>query len=292
MIACYDLARCPPTYDVVAFLALAERERRRRGAYHLDIRVLPGPLSGFRADGFGTWPHTVEGRIHMRDEVLLPLCRLLPSVRSAEVAPRRLEYAGEWGFNENLIGLPRIVEALKSGCRPLRAPISLRSDVLVTFTLREAAHHPLRNSNLEEWVAAALQLQAMGWDVVVVRDTARAHEQLAGLRIDPRASTNLEARARLYARASLNIGVCNGPMWMSIFMDAPTLMIRPTTDAAGGCYDSAFYARFGLPPGSQLPTSGAHQRLVWEEDRQEVIIDMVMRMSEEMTLRSLIGGGR
>lgn len=290
MIACYDLARCPPTYDAVAFLALAERERLRRGAGHLDIRVLPGPLSGFRADGFGTWPHTVEGRTHVRDAVLLPLCRLLPSVRSAQLARSRQEHAGEWGFNENLIGLPRIVEALKSGCRPLRAYASrLLFRPLVTITLREAAHHPLRNSNLEEWAAAALQLQASGLDIVVVRDTARANVRLAGLRVDPQASMNLEARARLYGRASLNVGVCNGPMWMSIFMDAPTLMIRPVTDAAGGCYDSAFYARFGLPRGSQLPTSPAHQRLVWEEDRRGVIVGAVRKMLDETASRSSVG---
>lgn len=282
MIACYDLARCPPTYDAVAFLALAERERLRRGADHLDVRVLPGPLSGFRADGFGTWPHTAEGRALVRDEVLLPLCRLLPSVRSAQLACSRQEHAGEWGFNENLIGLPRIVEALKAGCRPLRATPSTRAAGLVTITLREAAHHPLRNSNLEEWVAAALELRAEGWDVVVVRDTARAYERLAGLRTDSGASVNLGARARLYARAALNVGVCNGPVWMSIFMGAPTLMIRPVTDAAGGCYDSAFYARFGLPRGSQLPTSPAHQRMVWEEDRREVIVDAVRKMLEEV----------
>jgi len=61
-------------------------------------------------------------------------------------------------------------------------------------------------------------------------------------------------------------------MWMSIFMDAPTLMLRPTTNKAGGCYDDRFYTRCGIPPGSQLPTSPRYQELVWMDDLYENIV--------------------
>ena len=298
MIACYDLARCPPTYDVVAFLALAEKERLHRGEEYLDIRILPGPADGFRADSL--WPHTVEERVQMRDKVLVPLCHLLPSVRSVEVVEKPRaghDIRGCWGTGEYFIGLGAIVRALEMGSRPLRESGTLitgtlqsgmlvpqTSSKMITFTLREAAHYPLRNSRVEQWTAAAADLAAAGYEVCLIRDAARAHEPLSGpgenlsVGVDPGAATDIEERAHAYATALLNVGICNGPMWMSIFMDAPTLMLRPTTNEAGGCYDDSFYSQFGLKRGSQLPTSPPYQRLVWEEDT----CDNIVRAVEDM----------
>lgn len=275
MIACYDLARCPPTYDAVAFLALAEVERKRRGDEHIDVCILPGPAGGFRCDSL--WPHSVEERVKLRDSVLVPLCWLLPSVRSVEVAPDRRSLASEWGAGQYYIGLPQILDALRAGSRPL-GQRGARHPHLITLTLREADHWPLRNSRVEEWARAARELDGLGRQVVVIRDSARAGEPLDGITTDPVTSRDLPSRALLYRWASLNVGVSNGPMWMSIFMGAPTLMLRPTTHAAGGCYDNHYYTRCGLPPGSQLPTSPPYQRLVWQEDTCENIVRAVEEM--------------
>lgn len=282
MIACYDLARCPPTYDAVAFLALAELERLRRQEPRLDIFILPGPADGFRRDSL--WPYTVEERIHLRDNVLIPLCRLLPSASSVGTGDTRwLTQMGKehWGYNEYHIGLPVIVSALKQGSRPLRAQFPspvFPGPKLVTFTLREAEHYPLRNSHTPEWVAAADILVRKGLDVCFVRDTAWASKHITGHNNAQYAPHRIDDRARLYSRAALNVGISNGPMWMSIFMDAPTLMLRPTTNEAGGCYDDTFYSRYGIRRGDQLPTSPPHQRLVWEEDTCENIVRAVEDM--------------
>src|SRR5687768_13436616 len=99
MIACYDLARCPPTYDVVAFLALAEAERLRRGDDQINVHILPGPVGGFRRDGL--WPHSIAERELMRDRVLHPLCYLLPSVVSVSVT-RKVD---GWGTGKYYVGL-------------------------------------------------------------------------------------------------------------------------------------------------------------------------------------------
>lgn len=281
MIACYDFNRCPPTYDVVAFLAHAELERIRRGEDHIDLHILPGGgPGGFRRDSL--WPRTVEERVRMRDNVLVPLCRLLPSVRSVTVDADR--EAEGWGKGEYFVGLPAIKRALEQGCRPLRSTRKPQHNPkLITFTLREAEHHQLRNSRVEEWQLAAIELQQRGFSVVVIRDARMAHMGLngtmaGGLMMAPSPAVNIDDRAVVYASAALNVGISNGPMWMSIFMGAPTLMLRPTTNAAGGCYDDRFYAQHGLPRGSQLPTSPPHQRLVWEEDTA----DNIVRAVEEM----------
>ena len=288
LTACYDLKCNPPTYDVVAFLAHAELERLRQGADGIDLHILPGPREGFRPDNL--WPHSVKERIHLRDNVLAPLCWLLPSVKS--VAVRQDRRVQGWGFNQRHIGLPKILEALRAGCRPLRIPpiwnhqsmARLQRGKYVAFTLREAEHHKLRNSYADEWVRALVELKRLGFEVIIVRDTVKARYDVDGQRFDvptaPAASKILSVRAELYSSAALNVGVCNGPMWMSIFMDAPTLMLRPTTNEAGGCYDDAFYAKCGLRRGEQLPTNPPHQRLVWEEDWCDTIVGAVEEMME------------
>jgi len=280
VIACYDLSCNPPTYDVVAFLAHAEIERLRRGEESIYLRVLPGPAGGFRRDGL--WPYSLEERRRLRDRVLLPLCRLLPSVVSTEVSGSRVGVDDAFGFRQRLISLPAIMSALRVDSRPLRPrgikPPRWRG--LVTFTLREAEHHNLRNSRVDEWVAAARALRQSGYSVIVVRDYVHANETIDDVPTSQAAALDVAARAQLYAQADLNVGICNGPMWMAIFMNAPTLMLRPTTDAAGGCYDGMFYARHGLARGDQLPTSPPHQRLAWEDDSRDNIVRAVREMME------------
>lgn len=273
MIASYDLSCNPPTYDVVAFLAHAELERRRIGAEKVRVLILPGPADGFRRDGL--WPRTTRERVILRDKLVVPLCRMLPAVEEVEVSGARTA-ENTFGFRARHISLPAIMKALRAGCRPLRPRHeSPPWRGLITFTLREADHHPLRNSRTEEWVAAARELRSAGQTVVIIRDTARAREPIEDVPTAVAAALDLETRAALYAQADLNVGICNGPMWMAVFMNASVLMLRPTTNAAGGCYDDAFYAKCGLHPGDQLPTSPAHQRLVWEDDSRDNIVQAV-----------------
>lgn len=275
MIACYDFARCPPSYDVVAFLAHAELERLRRAEEFIDIHILPGPKEGFRRDSM--FPFTTAERIHWRDNVVVPICKLLPSVRSVTVDTDRSVEG--WGKGEYHVSLPAIMSALRQNCRPLRAaPIGFGKEDWITFTLREADHHPLRNSKVGEWVNAARELKSRGRNVVVIRDSYYSEVPLMTVPTSGAAARDLICRAAIYASAKLNVGICNGPMWLSIFMDAPTLMLRPTTNEAKGCYDDQFYARWGLPRGSQLPNSPPYQKLVWEDD----LCDNIVRAVEEM----------
>ncbi len=283
MIACYDLRCNPPTYDVVAFLALLEIERLRRGEDYIDLHILPGPVGGFRSDGL--WPRSVEERVALRGKVLVPICHMLPSVRSVEVfsgKPREVtpELGEAWGAGERKISLPAMVEAMRAGSRPLRAvdPIIEKIGGLITFTLREAEHHPLRNSRTEEWVKAAIELTyRLGFEVVVIRDAVLSKVLLDGVACDVVAPYNISHRASLYAGAVLNVGISNGPMWMALFMGVPTLMLRPCTEAAHG-YNAAFFKRYGVAKGSQLPTSPSHQRLAWVDDTCENIVREVEEM--------------
>lgn len=282
MIACYDLSRCPPTYDVVAFLALLELERKRIDADDIELHILPGPAGGFRQDLL--WPHSIEERVALREKVLHPICTMLPSVRSVEVRSNRS--VDGWGKDARFISLPAIVDALRRGSRPLRAPsvVSMHAGPYVTFTLREASHHPKRNSRTADWVRAALEIEdRTGTRVVVIRDTLCAREPLEQVTTYPEASLDVMRRAALYAGAKLNVGISNGPMWLAVFLDAPVLMLRPTTNAAHGCYDDAFYARCGLPHGSSFPQNPPHQTLAWYDDTYDHIVRTVDEKLTEMS---------
>src|SRR5262249_54445220 len=68
----------------------------------------------------------------------------------------------------------------------------------ITLTLRECNDaYPHRNSNLEDWMLFAMWLKDRGEDVIIVRDTGKADEQLPELDTYPEASKDLHIRAAL-----------------------------------------------------------------------------------------------
>lgn len=273
LTAYYDLSVCPPTYDIVAFLSAVEAERRSRNDDHVRIVVLPGPVNGFRRDRF--WPHDVAGRRAMLENVALPMARMLPgaTVEVSERRPDRPE-AGSIGFGKPLYGLAQHVRALRSGIRPLRPQNEFpRFPKFVTITLREAEHWPERNSNALAWYEAARRIDGMGYKVVVVRDTLRAREPVAGLTTNQIASHDLEYRASLYRAAYCNFFVNNGPAWFALALDAAALILKPTTEGLNRTCSASFFRQCGIQPGGQIPGCPRWQQLVWSEDTTSAILD-------------------
>lgn len=272
LTAYYDLSKSPPTYDIVGFLLAAERHRLKVGQDRLSVCVLPGPAGGFRQDTL--WPRSVEERQKMLHQVALPMARLLPSAAEVTVMPTRPAKADPWsiGFGAQLYGTRVMVQCLIEGCRPLRAPDPRPDPKLVTITLREAEHWPGRNSKVDQWVRAALRIKDMGYCVVVVRDALKAGHLIAGLTTMPEASTDLFARADLYASAAVNMFVNNGPAWFAMALDAPVLMLRPATAGINGMSSEAFVRRCGIPQGESIPCAPPYQRIVWADDDEESIV--------------------
>lgn len=272
MRACYDLATNPPTYDVCTFLGYIEKERIKNQHEAISLHILPGPHQGFRRDSL--WPHSIEKRKALLRDVVVPMCNLLPSVHTLTVEPLRTpQFNGYYGNMARFISLPNFLKVMSWGIRPLRYPTECeKSSKLVTITLREAEHHPLRNSQVAEWLKAAKAIEKRGYDVVFIRDTEKCNEVLGDVNSSQNASEDLMHRARWYSSAVMNLGINNGPMWMAILMDVPVLMLRPTTNKLGGCYDDSFFKHCGLPPGSQLPTSPPYQRIAWLDDTETNIV--------------------
>ena len=271
--AYYDLACCPPTYDIINFLGEVERERRIRHEDDVTITFLPGPIGGFRADQL--WPYSITERIRMRDRVAKPLCRLLPCVQNVDVATTRLGVPTDgFGVGKALYGMWRQVAAMRDGIRPLRAshPLYRKNSRLVTMTLRECDHWPERNSQTGDWAAASRWLETDGWEVIIVRDTQTARDKLGECSTDPLASENISARARLYAAAAVNMFVSNGPAWLALLMDVPVIMLRPVNDTLLGPFGSDAFKANGVAYGEQIPGAPPYQRLVWQDDTAENIM--------------------
>lgn len=280
LTACYDLSVSPPTYDAVSFMLAAEMERIARGCDTIAVRILPGPADGFRSDRLP--PFDVGARQAMRDNILVPLARLLPSCRSCFVEDGRPRPAGEtFGYGEACYGFRYQLRAAQENVYPLR---SFRAPSIagpyVTITLREAPYWPTRNSNLTQWVDIAQRLRSLGLRVMIVRDTRMAAQPLRGLKIAAEASTGLLARAALYAGAELNLFVNNGPAWLCLHMGAPCLIVKLTAPDAP-CVNDAFFAGLGFPRGATWPNLKARQRVSWGDEEPSSLVEEAMQLLDQ-----------
>lgn len=277
MLAAFDHACSPPTYDFVSFLVGLEMERMARGDDTVQIGILPGPMGGFRADNLP--PFSLDERVAMRDRIVVPMARLLPSCSECVVCTdRNWPPPGSYGYGQQRYGFHMKMEAARANVYPLRCPEPVsRMEDYITITLREASYWPTRNSNVTEWIKVAQQLMRQGHQIVVVRDTAKADESLPGIETAPRASHALPARARLYAGARLNLFINNGPAWLCWFMGLPTLICKMTSPEAPVVHDQ-FFASYGLPRGAQMPNARPRQRILWSDDDHRPILDAVEEM--------------
>jgi hypothetical protein len=280
---CYDLQYSPPTYDITSSLCGYEEIRVRMGYDAINIFIAPGPRDGFRNDRL--WPYTTEGRLQMLNRVAIPMCHLLPSVRSVTMLPDRFHLSRVLKFaNTSYYGLMRQVEACRKGIRPLRPHGPIKPDSkLVTITLREAEHWPERNSQVSEWVVAGDQIEHMGFRVVFARDTLKAEKPLDDFALcSYSASVDLDARAQLYASALVNMGVSQGPLWMALAMDVPVLMLRPCHENLFGRTNGLeYFERCGIPRDGQMPGAPPWQRFVWEDDTTGNIVRAFERFLHE-----------
>jgi hypothetical protein len=275
LTACYDLQYCPPTYDVIGFLLTAEQARIDGGHNDIDIRILPGPRDGFRRDKLP--PFTAAERRQMRDGIVVPMTGLLPSVRSVMVSRDRNKPDGPLiGYGTRLYGTGVFASAFARGLFPLKSPPAARIKPYATITLREAPYWPTRNSRLPEWLKVAGWLQSNNIDPVIIRDTAKADEDLP-FETSPLAAKDLSTRAAFYAGAALNLFVNNGPAWMAMAMNVPVLICKLIAPGAP-CTNADFFRKSGMEQGQQMRGCGPHQRLLWADDDAGAVIDAARTM--------------
>ncbi len=270
---CYNACTAPLSFDFLAWLIDAEMTRRRRGApYPLKVHFW------FGRDG--TMGLGLPSRKIMLENVCRPMLGLIGAIET--------DNSGGW-FTA-VCTTRGIAEASRAG-EPVPKfhstaavpPTSTRrlSKPPVTITLREAVDWPHRNSNIEAWFNVADYLKARGEDVVFVRETAKAYDELPlGYDICPQASIDLHSRMALYQFAKANLFVSNGPGTLAWFSDKPWLMfVQPEPEVApegqhiyAPNTPKAWRENMGLEVGQQWPWSRPDQRMIWGKDEYDSII--------------------
>ncbi|MDO8288580.1 MAG: hypothetical protein Q7T44_05115 [Parvibaculum sp.] len=283
MLAVYDLAVSPPTFDFIGFLVSAERQRIRSGEKTITIAIVSGPNGGFRQDDLP--PNDPAKRRMMLDNIVKPMATLLPSctdviemsrdeVKERLLTEKRVFPAGYQAEKPRAhYGTAYFVRSSRAKVLPLVIDNVVPEKNLVVITLRQSHYWPTRNSNVAEWLKVAKELTARGKRVVFVPDSDSDGSELAGFDIDRRASTDLLHRCRLAASAELNLSVNNGPLWMLAMMPQVKSMIFKMVAQDAPCVNPDYFRQHELPVGSQLDR--ADHKIVWADDDADTILKAI-----------------
>lgn len=310
--AFYDLNVARPTFDILAFLCLAERARRKRGCQGFHLVVVPPSLNEFNRQLLPVFDVAEQRwRIH---QILLQASALVPGCRGVSLAPDR-ETASRWaeaqaqefcfpeGYRESA-PIPcwefeNVVEAVDRGdeVRYLEASRQAHRAIagwaqavvppgrrMISVTLRDCSLQQARNSDLRAWRDFMETLDRDRFFPVVIPDTENA--LLPSVFTDiacvfPVAAFNLDLRLALYETSFINMGVANGPTHLWVFSRCCAyLMFKQIVNEYNHSSEASFKRR-RLTIGGQFPGAGPWQRLVWEEDDFTVIRDAFERLCED-----------
>jgi tetratricopeptide (TPR) repeat protein len=300
LVAFYDLAVSPTSFDFASFLARAELARRARRLGRIQVVMVPASGDGF----WGNEPLSLESKRARVERLLIPLCELVPSCLQPVVCPDRdaatllVARARGRAFPDGYTVERPVADAFQwahvmaalvcgdelpgwrapaAASEQVRAWLGARADGrrVVTLTLRETEYHTENNSDLAAWGAFARQLDRQRFLPVVVRDTARARcdlpPELAGLDDFPDAALDVRVRAALYDQADFHLTVSAGPMlllWLhpecrSVVFKLPNFENYRSTPVP--------LRSLGLEIGNPTPLGIPHQRVVWELDTPQAL---------------------
>jgi hypothetical protein len=148
---------------------------------------------------------------------------------------------------------------------------------------------PARNSRVQAWADFARRLDPHAYLPVFVPDTDRSLVPrppcLAGFEVLPEASWSVGLRMALYESAYLNLGVNNGPLFMCVMNGRTRALVFKMVTPSVPQTTERFARQLGFEIGGQLPFATPYQRLVWEDDRLDVIEREFAAMVETMEAR-------
>ena len=254
----YDLSVSPPCYDFFEFIQTAELHRKRYSLDGIHFIFVPGPKGGFRDDSFA---RTIPQRYALMRNVVIPACWLLPSCNGVswlrgqdEISPM-LENANHV-FPRGYTPQRPINDYLRAGqtsaylrgetLTQLQEPPEytqmvssflankMKSQKLITVTIRDAPYDNQRNTNLSEWSIFLRKLDPEEYKVIIIPDTFSLWSRgIKGFDYCEMASLNILFRTALYRQAYLNMFVAQGPCPAAFHSGSPILMFGPVnTDVA------------------------------------------------------------
>ncbi|RJE75752.1 hypothetical protein BGP78_15480 [Pseudoalteromonas sp. MSK9-3] len=236
----FDLAKSLPSFDAVNFFCSIESQRKKRGAKHIHLLILP-PISDSRH--FQTnIHHDADDTVWRTHQIILHLARCLPSITGVSVLTYR-EQLLHYPLNssnsdcstydlenpKNMVTFNDIREDIASGLTskifqaPTQATAIAKQFIatfsqekpLVVINLREYTQQPFRNSDLMSLGMFVTWLEERGYYPALMRDTYNLYgelpESLRNVTCIPAASLDLTVRIAFYQQAFLTMSVNTGP---------------------------------------------------------------------------------
>ena len=311
----YDLEVSPITFDFCFAQVNAELLRIRHGLRRVDVVIVPGPEGGLRREDDDYEEEVDRERRRWRlDNIVIPLCRMMPSIASITICRNRIQAGilralfarvvypiGYWPTfplshqPNHLLDAARAGQVVRPFCASEQGMRFVRNWLgrftpcrpVVTITLRGYGYMPARNSNLKAWVAFARMIEAEGFRAVFIPDTEAPPElppELQDFAVCTEAAWNLGLRMALYQSSWLNMMVSNGPFALVAFSDAPYLLFKIITPSVRMTSES-YMRKIGYDIDVPPPYVGPYQRWVWEDDDLPVLIREFAAMRLELEQR-------
>lgn len=280
LLAFYDLEDGPVSFDFATWLVRARMEQEARGAKKLHVVVVPKEdgLGGFSRHWGKHDAAAAEWRLWSIVAGCCPLASATLTIAPSRWYAQALERSPDpqWKPKGKAHFMGPIVQASRGGVKipKLRATDGARRYVaswlgkearpVLTLTTRQQETDDERNSNLRAWDLLATHAERSGFRVVLLEDSNIALGKGRGY-----AEHSPDLRLALYERAAMNFIGNNGPQELLKFSDAP---YRIFGLALSNGWKQHFRERLALEPGEQLPWANEHQRLIYEQDSEEVLI--------------------
>jgi hypothetical protein len=292
----YDTPSSPLTFDFLHYLYVAESQRRQAGKAHLDVLIVARSNLSDAEDG--SWVAAIgrDGLSWRITNLLVPLCRLFPSVDRIHIVGPEAAFEIVKGYGSvhpegysyatPKSAVARLDAPGLSFSPALTIPATARETVeayfpladtrrIVTITLRTYDFISVRNSDIAAWVEFARELDPALYRVVFIPDASTqgiaTFPSLRPFEIFDAGCWNVALRAALYARAWMNMGVACGPLVLSGLMGhVLTIMIDRSLDYPAE-YLAIIRANTGVIPGERpnFYSSSCHFHL-GKDDRETI----------------------
>lgn len=296
--AIYDLEVAPPTFDILAFLCMAEIQRVVTDCQSLHI-VIISP----KHDRYGS-KHIVQWRIR---NLLVPLCWLMPSCKGVTVTESRSDvqsilivckknkfpqdYCVEnptkcynYASLSEMATFEKLFPALESPEMGNELIVDwikknfLTGKKIISITLRGYSLDEARNSNVNEWIKFAKTLDTDIYEPIFICDTFSSFHPipkcLDEFIIFNEAPWNIELRMAFYENCFLNMFVGSGPAMLCVLNKLTRYLIFFNLECEDVLVTTKEHVENeAISVGSQFENSSPTRKVIWKEDKYENIVN-------------------
>jgi hypothetical protein len=278
-IAFYDLDASPTSYDITSFLVCV-----RGFSAKLHVVLVPGTEGGFKSDHKPINWRERQFRLH---HIVIPAITSIGATYTLCETREQAQafyseghfppgYTIENRFHYHILKGP--IRMAEQGVKFIAFRATGRARELmekaypvppIVISMREC-YVPERNSDVDAWLLFYHAVRKE-FPVVFIRDTDKCFETFAAPTCQA-AAVDYDLRLALMERAVVNMGVANGPLAMAVMgSHIPYLMFKMWN--AAWPPSSTQLEKWGLKRGTQFKWCGPLQKIIWEADTFERILD-------------------